>query len=257
MRNAIRRLISRPSTQPLFLLLLKLCHAAFNYGGGQNVDSSGEIGALEFVRRTARFSQPFTLFDVGANDGAYLHFALQVLGKHVKAYAFEPQSASFEYLEKRFANDPRVELMRLAVGKAAGSADLFFGKEGETTASLNFNSTQGQSLSETVRLTTVDEVCSASGIEHIDLLKIDTEGYEMEVLIGASAMIETGRISSIQFEFGDTFIHTPFHFADLWDLLSSRYRIYRILRHGLYEVPRYSPDLEIYKLANFLCMRRD
>jgi FkbM family methyltransferase len=257
LKNAIRGLISRPSTQPLFLRLLKLCHAAFNYGGGQNVDSSGEIGALEFVRRTVKFSRPFTLFDVGANDGAYLHFALEVLGEQVKAYAFEPQSASFEVLDKRFANEPRVELMRVAVGNAAGSADLFFGKEGETTASLNSNSTQGQAFSEIVRLTTIDEVCAARGIEHIDLLKIDTEGYEMEVLLGGSVMIETGRVSSIQFEFGDTFLHTPFHFVDFWDLLSSRYRIYRILRHGLWEVPFYSPDLEIYKIANFLCMWRD
>ena len=60
MKNAIRGLISRPATQPLFLQLLKLCHAAMNYGGGQTVDDSGEIEALEFVRRTMKLSRPFT-----------------------------------------------------------------------------------------------------------------------------------------------------------------------------------------------------
>jgi len=172
----------------------------------------------------------------------------------VRAYSFEPQSESFERLRKRFANDPRVELRKAAVGKVVGSADLFFDREGDSTASLNRDTAQGHMHSETVQLTTVDEVCSASGIEHIDLLKIDTEGYETEVLQGASVMIGKGAISSIQFEFGDTFLHTPFHFIDLWNLLSGRYTIYRILRHGLLEISRYSHDLEIYKNANFLCM---
>lgn len=257
MKNAIRGLISRPSTQPLFLRLLKLCHAAMNYGGGQTVDDSGEIEALEFVRRTMKLSRPFTLFDVGANDGRYLHFAFQALGEQARAYSFEPQSESFERLRKRFANDPRVELRKAAVGKVVGFADLFFDREGDSTASLNCDPAQGQTHSETVQLTTIDEVCSASGIEHIDLLKIDTEGYEMEVLQGASVMIEKSAISSIQFEFGDTFLHTPFHFIDLWNLLSGRYTIYRILRHGLLKISRYSHDLEIYKNANFLCMWKD
>jgi len=76
----------------------------------------------------------------------------------------------------------------------------------------------------------------------------------MAVLLGASRMIESGGIAAIQFEFGDTFLHTPYHFTDIWQLLSPRYAFYRILRHGLFEIPRYAPDLEIYKTANFLCV---
>jgi len=255
-KNAIRGFLSRPSTQPALLQLLKLCHAGLNYGGGQSVGDSGEIGALKFLHSTLGRSHPVTLFDVGANDGTYLQSALRVFGDRLRAYSFEPQSASFERLSAQFANDPRVQLRRAAVGKAAGTADLFFdGNEHETTASLHRNSLLGQGRKETVRLTTIDQVCDEDGIRHIDFLKIDTEGHEMEVLLGASGMMGRG-ISSIQFEFGDTFLHTTYHFFDLWELLSPGYRIYRILRHGLVEVPRYSPDLEIYKVANFLCMRK-
>ena len=135
-------------------------------------------------------------------------------------------------------------------------ADLFFGKDGETTASLHRNTILGQSVSEVVPLTTIDQICNETAIDHIDLLKIDTEGHEMEVLLGASAMIDAGRISSVQLEFGDTFLYTQYHFFDLWKLLSPQYTIYRILRHGLVELPSYSPDLEIYKVANFLCLRK-
>ena len=88
------------------------------------------------------------------------------------------------------------------------------------------------------------------------MLKIDAEGHEMEVLLGARSMIEGGHIHSLQFEFGETFLQTPYHFRDLYDLLAPRYRIYRILRQGLAELPAYSPDLEVYKLANFLCVQK-
>lgn len=257
MKNAIRSLLSRPSTQPILLQLLKLCHAGLNYGGGQSVMDSGEKEALEFLHCAFESdSRTVMLFDVGANDGIYLHSALKIFGQKLKAYSFEPQSASFEILRERFESDPRVELRKAAVGQEPGTANLFFGSDCETTASLHRNAILHQTRSETVQLTTVDQVCKESGIERIDLLKIDTEGHEIDVLLGASAMMEANRIFSIQVEFGDTFLHTRHHFFDLWNLLSPKYIVYRILRHGLAELPRYSPDLEIYKAANFLCILR-
>jgi FkbM family methyltransferase len=256
MRNAVRGLLSRPFMQPVLLRVLKLCHAGLNYGGGQSVASSGEVNALKFVSAARELSTPFTLFDVGANDGEYLQFALGVVGERLKAFSFEPQSGSFEKLRARFGSNPRVELRKAALGREAGTVDLFFDSEGETTASLHRNSISAQAHTERVRLDTIDQVCEGERLTQIDLLKIDTEGHEMDVLLGASNMIKAGRISAIQFEFGGTFVHTPYHFADPWELLSPHFKVYRILRHGLFEVPHYSPDLEIYKSANFLCMQK-
>jgi hypothetical protein len=103
----------------------------------------------------------------------------------------------------------------------------------------------------------VGQVCHEESIEQIDLLKIDTEGHEMDVVLGASSTIEARRVSFIQFEGGDPFIDTQYHFLDLWKLLSPRYTIYRILRNVLIELPGYSTDLEIYKIANSLCVREE
>ena len=242
--------------QPLLLQLLKLCHAGLNYGGGQSVEDSGEIDAQRFVFAKLGNSRALTIFDVGANDGAYLQSALNVFRGRLKAYSFEPQSATFNKLRTRFENEPRVELRKVAIGKESGTAELFFDGDFETTASLHRNPILGQVHSETVQVTTIDQICKEDAIERIDLLKIDTEGHEMDVLLGASATIESGRIEAVQFEFGDTSLHTPHHFYDFWQLLSSRYTFYRILRKGVVEIPRYSPDLEIYKIANFLCMRK-
>ena len=171
-------------------------------------------------------------------------------------HSFEPQSASFDALHKRFHEDPRVKLRKIALGRSPGTANLHFDAAGETTATLQQGAFATQEHSEEVSLSTVDEICREEKIERIHLLKIDTEGFEMEVLIGASEIIGRGAIDAIQFEFGDTFLRTPYHFVDFWELLSSKFVIYRILRRGLCKVERYSPDLEIFKLANFLCVRR-
>ncbi len=234
--------------------MLKLCHAGMNYGGGQSVEKSGEIGALKFAAARLEESRALTLFDIGANDGEYINVALRVLGDRLNVYSFEPQSASFNKLQTRFGNRPGVKLKKAAVGRTSGTLDLFFDRDDETTASLHRSRIAVQTRCEKVEVTTVDATCRDEGIDRIDFLKIDTEGHEMDVLLGASGMIEAGLIGAVQFEFGDTFLHTPFHLVDLWDLLSPRYTIYRILRHGLVKVPQYTCDLEIYKIVNFLCI---
>lgn len=111
-------------------------------------------------------------------------------------------------------------------------------------------------IAETVTVTTLDQFCIDAHISRIDFLKIDTEGFEFEVLLGAAETLSARKISAIQFEFGEFYPQTNHHFLDFWDLLSSNYVVYRILRHGLGELSRYSPDLEIYKAGNYLCLRR-
>ncbi len=255
MKNTIRNLLSRPWLQPPFGALLRVCHAGLNYGGGQSVSESGEIGALRFALNMSEKGGDFVVFDVGANNGAYVEAALRVVGRRLKAFSFEPQDACFEILRARYESDPRVSLHKAAISKQVGVGELFFAEQGESIASLR-RQTDVQTKAQKVRVTTVDQFCEENGVSRIQLLKIDTEGQEMEVLQGASRMIQEGRIDFIQFEFGDTFLHTPYHFVDVWDCLSNEYVIYRILRRGLAELKRYSHDLEIYKNANFLSIRK-
>jgi hypothetical protein len=48
-----------------------------------------------------------------------------------------------------------------------------------------------------VRLETADAFCVERGIQRVNLLKIDTEGYEMNVLRGAEKLLAEGRIDFI------------------------------------------------------------
>jgi hypothetical protein len=55
---------------------------------------------------------------------------------------------------------------------------------------------------EVVKISTIDRICEDCGVDHIHLIKIDTEGLDMEVLKGAARMLEDNAIDLIQVEAG-------------------------------------------------------
>jgi hypothetical protein len=54
-----------------------------------------------------------------------------------------------------------------------------------------------------VPVSTLDKFCSERSVKQIDVLKIDTEGFEFEVLKGATSMLDRKAIKFIYFEFND------------------------------------------------------
>jgi hypothetical protein len=65
-------------------------------------------------------------------------------------------------------------------------------------------------------------------------------------------MLESGAIAAIQFEFSEGCLDSRIFFKDFFDLLGRQYKLSRILRNGLYPLPRYSARLEIFATSNFL-----
>jgi len=218
--------------------LLRVCHNGLHYGGGEAVSDSGEIGAPRFDLDKSGRAGDFVVFDVGAHDGAYLEAALHMVDGRLRAFSFEPKDACVEILRARYESEPGVSLHKAAISKHTGIEELFYAEPGESSASLCRQS-DAQTKAQKVRVTTVDQFCDENGVGKIQFLKIGTEGQEVEVPQGASRMIQEGRIDFIQFEFGDTSLHTPYLFVDNWNYLSNRYVVYRILRRGLAELKRY------------------
>ena len=92
------------------------------------------------------------------------------------------------------------------------------------------------------RMETIDSYMIDEGVANIDLLKIDVEGYELEVLEGAKDALASRRIKAIlaecDFEPKDT-QHT--YFNDLWDYLRSK----NFSFFGLYDVIHYGNGMGI------------
>ena len=110
---------------------------------------------------------------------------------------------------------------------------------------------------EEVSVNTLDGFCKKNNISTIDFLKIDVEGNEYKVLLGAQKMIKAGKISFIQFEFGGTDIDARIFFFDFFKLLSGNYNLYRILKNGLWPINHYKETDEIFFTTNYLAVLND
>jgi hypothetical protein len=92
-----------------------------------------------------------------------------------------------------------------------------------------------------VELDTVDAYCQSGGIRRVDLLKTDTEGFDLEVLRGATRMLEAGRIGyvlcEVSFDRADR-RHT--NFFQVYEFLSGYGHHFLGLYHVIHEGGRFS-----------------
>jgi len=107
---------------------------------------------------------------------------------------------------------------------------------------------------EEVKLERIDSFCQNNNINHIDLLKLDVEGNELNILKGAENLIKSKSIDFIQFEFGPCDIDSRTFFQDFFYLLTPRYKIYRLLKNGLVLIDKYETTLESFLTTNFLAV---
>ena len=130
------------------------------------------------------------VIDVGANLGQFGD-ALRADGYRGRIVSFEPIGAEFEFLSKKAAADGNWEAHRCAVGAAAGTAQLHVSKLSvyssilglAETAQLHDDRVATDHIEE-VPVCTIDEV--ASGMTGRIFLKVDTQGYEKQVLEGSA-----------------------------------------------------------------------
>jgi FkbM family methyltransferase len=130
-------------------------------------------------------------FDVGGNVGQTVTEMRRVFPV-AQIYSFEPVPTTFAQLVDHYGATDRVECVQSAMGEIEGHVEM-------TASAISGQNTMRVSAkpsSPTVRVpvTTVDVFAAQRGIPRIDLLKIDTEGYELAVLRGAQRMLSTGSI---------------------------------------------------------------
>jgi FkbM family methyltransferase len=201
--------------------------------------------------------EALTVFDVGANKGHWSTAALRRAGGRIRRIiAFEP---SLAHTGDLFGiPDSRVQVERLAFSDQQGTAMLYAEVAGSGLASLARRRLEGlgivQHQIESVVTTTVDTYARVHGYDHIDVLKLDIEGYEFYALRGAAEMLQRKNISVIMFEFGGTNLDTRVFFRDFWDLLTGHgFTIGRILMDGrIVTLSKYSERLESFSTTNYV-----
>ncbi len=253
------RLARKKALQPLHIRLHRAAKVGMNYWGGAEVAGSGERWALKHAAAKLHDVQHPVVFDVGANNGDFTQAALVAFPRAVLVHAFEPSPTAARTFLETVGNDPLVKLHRFGFSDETGVAMLHAPTSGSSIATLHATTfeMQGRALVvDRIELRTVDGFCQEQGIERIHYLKVDTEGHELSVLKGAHEMIEQGKVDFIQFEFGECHLDSRVYFRDLFTFLSPRYLVHRILPEGIWPLPAYAPDLEIFHTANYLAIKR-
>jgi FkbM family methyltransferase len=146
-------------------------------------------------------------FDVGANDGGTITRARHNFGG-CRIIAFEPHPKTFGQLTYSMAKIPNVELLNVALGSEIGEKMMFeydFSPINSLLPNAQFAVRFSKDASKQIQVdcTTIDRFCSDRRIKKIDILKIDTEGFDFDVLKGATSMLAQHAIRFIYFEFND------------------------------------------------------
>lgn len=144
------------------------------------------------------------VLDVGANDGDYAR-EIRDAGYRGKIVSFEPGARAFARLQQAAARDSNWDVYRLGLGDEPGKLDLHVDVR-DVFSSFKRPSEFGrfrtaEACSESVEVVRLDAFL-ANHPEYLNrtYLKIDTQGFEMEVLRGTGSVLQD--LAAIQAELG-------------------------------------------------------
>ena len=142
--------------------------------------------------------------DVGANRGQWAA-ELRRAGYRGRIVSFEPGAEAFAALERAAASDPLWDCRRTAVGAGSGTTTLHVSRNSVSSSLLPHSDLQvaiapesAEVDTETVTLARLDDVEGLAASGDRILLKADVEGAELDVLRGATRLLEWTRLLELE-----------------------------------------------------------
>ncbi|MFH0882961.1 MAG: FkbM family methyltransferase [bacterium] len=180
-----------------------------------------------------RSGKPGTMFDVGANKGVTL---LPYAKAGWQVHAFEPDPKMMAILTEETSCFPNVVRDNRAISNEIRSDVAFYSSDISTGISTLTPFHESHKKTASVDIITLEKYCNDKGISGIDVLKIDTEGYDLFVLKGLNWDSIKPRMILAEFEDRKT-VSLKYTFQNMADYL--RERGYFILVSEWYPVVRY------------------
>ena len=167
------------------------------------------------------------IFDIGSNMGNTIKLFKNKFPQS-KIYGFEPIPECYEIIKKKYKENKNIEIYNLAVGeKKEEKIFNIYKRSGQSSFYKKIENTDWYFKSKKqklkfpiqereikVNIISLDDFVNEKKIEKIDFLKIDTEGYELDVLIGLENKIEKVRFILFEHHYHDM-IKKNYTFSDI------------------------------------------
>jgi len=252
MNQNLSRIIRNKSFYPFWKFLNRLSLYGMNFGVASGyADYSGELHIIKQLKKNMANA---VIFDIGANVGDWSKFVIEEYKDiDYQLYMFEPSKITFKELKNNIHEQKNRFFYPLGFGDKNETIKIFYDNEAQGSAGAFIKNAK---FSEDVETETIDNFCNENGLKKIDFLKMDVQGYEHNILIGAKQMLASGNIRYIQFEFDEPNIENRIFFKDFWNLLHKDYQIYHSLYNGLVEIKEYRYSLENFNCMNYLAIKK-
>ncbi|MBD2385326.1 FkbM family methyltransferase [Cylindrospermum sp. FACHB-282] len=248
----LQKTLSRyPLAVRLALLLRNQCNCIIQYYlcSSNNHSKNGEAWLANLIA-----PQSSTFIDVGANIGDWSVIFLDSMPKNSKAILFEPSDNAMHQLRLRFEQVECIDLVKAAVSDSPGKMYFFEEPDAGETSSLVGNFSQKNALKKLVNVTTIDAEVQKRQWEYVDFLKIDTEGYDLHVLRGASTLLSQHKIGVLQFEYNAPWATAGSLLSEAYKMLESfGYKVFLLKESGLFEL-NYNRYGEYFSYSNFVAV---
>jgi FkbM family methyltransferase len=250
--------VSEDERDPLARVKISIDSPGFD-SAGYDEDDAKKNGELNLISGLIQSGD--VVFDVGANRGFWSREVLS-LHREVRLFAFEPVPKTFETLKRNVrSGSPPVGTFNVALSHEDAEKAFYHYANNEKISELStFHRRVSvekqlglQPRPITVKATRLDTFCEKHSVSHIDYLKIDTEGGELDVLKGAEGLLRGRKVTFIQFEYGGTYADAKVTLKQVCEFLTSfGYALFRVVPDGLLHIGKWRNELENYRLSNYL-----
>ena len=237
----------------------RILEVALRCRGYSNFRDHYESGEHYFIEHILSSIKPKVCVDVGANVGSYAQALLEAT--QAKVYSFEPLSQPFKSLSAVGKLYPE-RLMAINHGVGAKDEVLIIHFSDEATAHASFSeevknvSYVRNEKSQEIDVVSLDSYFTKYPVDQIDFIKIDTEGFEYEVLQGAQLLISQYQPKLIQIEYNWHQLfkgQTLFAFSNLL----RGYTPFQMLADRLEKRDPKDSLSNVYQFSNFVFVRND
>ncbi len=223
-----------------------------------------DLGELNVIKRFIRSGD--VVFDVGAYVGQWTDEVFQQCqGDRLQIHSFEPHPQTYQKLVGNLAQaitTGQVFPNNFAVSNSEEIKTLYDYQNTPFLNTIYRRSSKNEKLYQLgipqqfpILLTTLDAYCQRWQIKRINFLKIDVEGSELDVLKGATKMLQSGKIDYLQFEYGQTVQDAGTSLQAIFEFLKQfHYSLFKILPDRLDYKPEFLPEYEDWQWCNYLAV---